>query len=95
MFEEQSWKPLIDELYGFCINQLLNSKPTELFYCGGKGVKSSHMFQAQSRQLLICFQFELNCHFVTANCFVVILMCLLFKFLYITREETSNFLLLF
>ena len=69
MFEEQSWKPLIDDLYRFCINQLLNSKPTELFYCGGKGVKSSHMFQAQSRQLLICFQFELNCHFVTAKLF--------------------------
>ena len=69
MFEEQSWKPLIDDLYGFCMNQLLNSKPTELFYCGGKGVKSSHMFQAQSRQLLICFQFELNCHFVTAKLF--------------------------
>ena len=69
MFEEQSWKPLIDDLYGFCINQLLNSKPTELFYCGDKGVKSSHMFQAQSRQLLICFQFELNCHFATAKLF--------------------------
>ena len=24
-------KSLIDDLYGFCINQLLNSKPTEFF----------------------------------------------------------------
>ena len=25
-------KSLIDDLYGFCINQLRNSKPTEIFY---------------------------------------------------------------
>ena len=67
MFEEQSWNPLIDDIYDFCINQLLNCKPTELFYCGGTRIKSRHMFEAQSWQLLICIQFELNCHFVTAK----------------------------
>ena len=38
-------------------------------YCGGNRVKSSHMIEAQSWQLLTCFLFELNCHFVTAKLF--------------------------
>ena len=38
-------------------------------YCGGNRIKSSHMFEAQSWQLLTCFQFELHFLTVTAKSF--------------------------